>query len=121
MRSKRPLLALSGRPDTLSQCPLLGVKRTFIQPASMSAIDPKRTSRRIPNQPLRVSLWPPFAWSWPGRHMRRRELITLIGGAVAALPLAARAQQPGMPVIGYLSGATFEMMHDYVASFHRSL
>ena len=53
--------------------------------------------------------------------MRRRELITLIGAAVAAWPLAARAQQPAMPVIGYLSGATFEMMHDYVASFHRSL
>jgi len=53
--------------------------------------------------------------------MRRRELITLIGAAVAAWPLAARAQQPAMPVIGYLSGATFEMMHNYVASFHRSL
>ena len=53
--------------------------------------------------------------------MQRRELITLIGGAVAAWPLAARAEQPAMPVIGYLSGATFEMMHDYVASFHRSL
>src|SRR6516164_2425209 len=53
--------------------------------------------------------------------MRRRKLITLIGAAVAAWPLAARAQQPTMPVIGYLSGATFEMMHDYVAAFHRAL
>jgi putative tryptophan/tyrosine transport system substrate-binding protein len=53
--------------------------------------------------------------------MRRRELITLIGGVVAAWPLASRAQQPAIPVIGYLSGATFEMMHDYVAAFHRSL
>jgi putative ABC transport system substrate-binding protein len=53
--------------------------------------------------------------------MRRREFITLLGGAAVGWPLVVRAQQPSMPVVGFMSTLSPENISAPMAGFHQGL
>jgi putative ABC transport system substrate-binding protein len=54
-------------------------------------------------------------------QLKRREFMTLLGGAAVAWPLAAWAQQPGMPVVGYLDSRSPEAVADRLRGFRHGL
>jgi hypothetical protein len=57
----------------------------------------------------------------PGKPVRRRDFITLVGGVAAAWPLTARAQHPANPVVGILSSGSYSAYADLVGAFRTGL
>ena len=120
-------------------CPLSGQTRKHLLGLSFTGFDPLRTPTPLASgervvksfsYPLtdlcECDILPALGSRLMGDRMQfdqtnRREFTTLLGGAVAAWPLAARAQQPTIPVIGFIRNTTRDDSADLLKAMHQGL